>query len=384
MKQIAFHPFASIFPLLEGGAFSELAADIAAHGLREPIVLHDGKILDGRNRYRACLEAGVKPEFVTYTRADPLAYVVSLNLKRRHLDESQRAMVAARIATLPDGHRQVGQLAEVPTQPAAAITLKVGERSVRRARKVLDHGTPDLVAAVEQGAIPVSVAADLAELDEATQHGAAAEPKKAAYLAKTAKRAAQEAELSGKQAALPDRRYGVILADPPWRFEPYSRSSGLDRSADNHYPTSVLGEIMALGVPSIAAEDCVLWLWATVPMLPQALAVMDAWGFAYKSHLVWQKDRVGTGYWFRNQHELLLVGTRGDIPAPAPGTQWPSLVEAPVGRHSEKPEKFLELIEAYFPNLPKIELNRRGPARPGWDCWGLEADERLETQNDPR
>ena len=108
-------------------------------------------------------------------------------------------------------------------------------------------------------------------------------------------------------------------------------------------------------------------------MLRQALEVMAAWGFEYVSQCAWIKSKTGTGYWFRNKHEILLVGTRGNVPAPAPGTQWPSAIEAPVGRHSEKPEKFLELIEAYFPTLPKIELNRRGPARAGWSSWGLEA-----------
>lgn len=187
-------------------------------------------------------------------------------------------------------------------------------------------------------------------------------------------RAERERELAAKQQALPQQRFGVILADPEWRFEPYSRETGMDRAADNHYPTSATQVICARPVQDIAADDCVLFLWATVPMLPDALAVMAAWGFEYKSHCIWRKDRVGTGYWFRNQHELLLVGTRGNVPAPAPGTQWPSVIDAPVGAHSAKPERFIELIEAYFPNLPKIELNRRGPARPGWAAWGNEAE----------
>jgi N6-adenosine-specific RNA methylase IME4 len=118
-----------------------------------------------------------------------------------------------------------------------------------------------------------------------------------------------------RQRALPDRRYGVILADPPWRFEPYSRITGMDRAADNHYPTS------ALAVRSIAARDCALFLWATVPMLLQAHEVMAAWGFTYKSNFAWVKNRMGTGFWNRNKHELLLVGTRGHVPAPAMGTQ---------------------------------------------------------------
>lgn len=188
------------------------------------------------------------------------------------------------------------------------------------------------------------------------------------------KRNERERELGRKTAALPDRKYVVIVADPEWRFEPWSRETGMDRAADNHYPTSVLDVIAARDVASIAADDAVLYLWATAPMLPHALLVMAAWGFDYKSHHVWHKDRTGTGYWNRNSHELLLIGTRGSVPAPAPGTQWDSVIDAPVGEHSEKPEIFLRMIEELFPTVPKIELNRRGPARAGWDAWGLEAE----------
>lgn len=189
---------------------------------------------------------------------------------------------------------------------------------------------------------------------------------------KKERRADRERELAAKQSSLPEKRYGVIYADPEWRFEVYSRDTGMDRAADNHYPTSSTDEICNRPVADIAADDCVLFLWATVPMLPDALRVLAAWGFDYKSHCIWAKDRIGTGYWFRNQHEILLVGTRGSVPAPAMGTQVESLVDAPVARHSEKPEKFYQLIERYFPNLPKIELNARA-ARPGWDAWGYEA-----------
>lgn len=198
---------------------------------------------------------------------------------------------------------------------------------------------------------------------------------------KREKRDERESVLAEKQTALPNKKYGVIVADPEWRFEPYSRETGMDRSADNHYPTSPTDEIAARGTVSlglkaisIAAKDCVLFLWATAPMIEAALEVMEAWGFDYKSQFVWIKDKIGTGYWSRNKHEILLVGTRGDIPAPAMGTQWPSAIEAPVGKHSVKPEKFLEMIESYFPSLPKIELNRRGPARLGWDAWGNEIE----------
>lgn len=191
---------------------------------------------------------------------------------------------------------------------------------------------------------------------------------------KAARRAVRERDLAAKITALPTKKYGVILADPEWRFEPWSRETGMDRAPDNHYPTSELAEICARPVRSIAADDCVLFLWATVPMLPQAVYVMERWGFDYKSHFIWQKDRIGTGYWNRNAHELLLVGVRGNVPAPAPGTQRHSIIDGHVAAHSAKPEIFLEMIEEYFPNLPKIELNRRGPPRIGWDSWGAEAE----------
>jgi N6-adenosine-specific RNA methylase IME4 len=164
-------------------------------------------------------------------------------------------------------------------------------------------------------------------------------------------------------------KFNVIYADPPWRFEPFSRVSGLDRAADNHYPTMTLDAIKALPIP--AADDCVLFLWATVPMLPQALEVMVAWGFAYKSHCVWIKDSIGTGYWFRNLHELLLVGTRGEIPAPAPGEQYDSVLQLAAGAHSAKPAGFAEIIEEMFQGLPAVELFARAP-RLGWDVWGNE------------
>lgn len=196
------------------------------------------------------------------------------------------------------------------------------------------------------------------------------------HAAKQQRRAEREAELANATAVaaatLGRKIYGVIYADPPWRFEPRSRETGMDRAADNHYPTMRLDDIKALAVP--AAEDCVLFLWATVPMLPQALEVMTAWGFTYKSHFVWVKNNIGNGYWNRNKHELLLVGTRGEVPAPAPGEQYESAIEANLLEHSEKPFAFREIIEDMFPNLARVELFARHQWS-GWDTWGNEVCE---------
>ena len=122
MSALEFHPLADIFPLVEGAEFDELVADIREHGLHEPIVVFEDKILDGRNRYRACEAAGVEPTFTVYSGDDPVAYVVSLNLRRRHLNESQRAMVAAKLANMRQGARtDLSPIGEMSQARAAGL-----------------------------------------------------------------------------------------------------------------------------------------------------------------------------------------------------------------------------------------------------------------------
>lgn len=162
------HPAAQVFPLMEGDAFAGLVADVKARGLVHAIVTHEGKILDGRNRQRACEAADVVPHYTPYLGDDPIGYVVSVNLARRHMNESQRSIVAAKLATLPQGVKQTGKSAAL-TQSDAAQRLNVGERTVRDAKSVLDRGTPEVVAAVEQGDLAVSRAAEIARLSHEQQ-----------------------------------------------------------------------------------------------------------------------------------------------------------------------------------------------------------------------
>ena len=202
-------------------------------------------------------------------------------------------------------------------------------------------------------------------------------------VAKQKRRAERELALAGKILALPDKKYGVFLADPEWRDEVWSRETGLDRAPDNHYSTSAPEIIKSRPVEAIAADNSVLFLWSTIYHEAIAHEVMKAWGFEYRSQIIWKKPSMGLGRWVRSYHEILLIGVRGNVPCPAPGQQWPSVIEAPRGKHSEKPEIFYELIEAYFPNLPKIELNARRQ-RVGWEPWGLEAPENDGGESDQR
>jgi N6-adenosine-specific RNA methylase IME4 len=198
---------------------------------------------------------------------------------------------------------------------------------------------------------------------------------------KQQRRAERERFLGAKELALPDMKFGVIVEDFEWDFEVRSRQTGMDRHAANHYPVSENAHTAEEIVErtrdrfACAAADCVLFMWATVPYLAVAIDVMRQRGFRYVSSYVWGKDKISTGHWNRNKHEHLLIGVKGHIPAPAPGTQWDSLISVQAGEHSAKPERFLDMVDEYFPTLPKIELNRRGPPRPGWHAWGNEVSE---------
>jgi hypothetical protein len=157
-----FHPLANIFPMLDDDELKALAEDIKAKGLTEPITLYDGKVLDGRNRYRACelAELDLEPDNITqYEGDDALGFVVSKNLRRRHLNESQRAAIAAEIANMPQGFRSdqpSANLQKVISVPEAAELMNVSPRSVATAKTIKDH---DLKAAVKTGKKSVNAAA---------------------------------------------------------------------------------------------------------------------------------------------------------------------------------------------------------------------------------
>lgn len=193
-----FHEAAEIFPLDEEN-LAELAEDIRKNGQQVPIELFGGKIIDGRRRYKACGIAGVQPKFRDVTPTDPIAYVVSLNIHRRHLTVSQRAMVAGRVREIYDRDAKDRQaeaakrgnksragkdspvVANWPqpgtSRDAAGSTVGVGGRTVDRATKVLNNAVPEVIKAVDQGHMSVNAAAEIADLPEEEQREEAAKPK---------------------------------------------------------------------------------------------------------------------------------------------------------------------------------------------------------------
>lgn len=382
---LPFHPFAEIFPLLEGADFDELVANVARGGVRERILLHDGMVLDGRNRYRAARAAGRAIQAELFRGDDPLDLVVALNLHRRHLNEAQRALVAARLSNLSHG-RHARDEAQICVSRAAEL-LNVSPRSVDHGRVVRDRGVPELARAVERGAIAITTAADVARLPTTEQREIVAIGRPAIMAAakryRTEQAVIRHGERVEKLAAISAgnlplaglRRYPIIYMDPPWRTVTWSEVTGSSRAVENHYPTMPLDEIQALPVANLATSDALCLLWARGPLLPECIVTLQGYGFRYVSNWIWNKDQPGTGYWGREKHEQLLIGTRGAFPAPLPGTQPASVLDAPRGEPSHKPDLFLDLIDRLWPSLPKIELfGRQGlpgrTRRAGWDVWG--------------
>jgi len=170
------------------------------------------------------------------------------------------------------------------------------------------------------------------------------------------------------------KKYQIIYADPPWRYD-FSKDNS--DKIEVHYSTMSLEEICALNVPS--DDNAVLYLWATAPKLLEALQVMKSWEFIYKTHAIWDKTWIGMGYWFRGQHELLLVGTKGKFSPPKSNFRVSSVYQEKKGRHSKKPDYFRMLIEDSFDSsFNKLEMFARDRLSSGWDVWGNEVESDIE------
>lgn len=387
-KALRVHPAASLFPEMKDVEFASLKADIRERGLMVPISLSaDGRIIDGRHRYRACRELKIEPTCVRNKGYDDEATIasaiVSLNLKRRHLDESQRAMVAARLRvifakanTTPEEKGEGGDSSanlrseKGKASEKAAAALNVSARSVEHAAKVLAAATEELISAVDTGVVAVSAAALLAKLPEAIQKRITkmvveGKAKNVRLALRAERNKAQVAAIAAMDVAT--GQFPVVVIDPPWQFAK-TRPDDDTQRGQTPYPTMTEAEIAAIKIP--AAEHCILWLWVTNAHLVtgEASRILYAWGFEPKTLLTWKKSRIGVGDWLRGQTEHAILATKGNpvMQQPIPSTYF----EADVGEHSEKPTEFYKLVEAHCPG-PKVELFAR-VVREGWAQNGAE------------
>jgi N6-adenosine-specific RNA methylase IME4 len=376
------HPLADLFPPLSPDEYAALLDSIRDNGQREPITLHrDGHIIDGRNRAQICVELGIQPQNRTFDGPDSdlLAFVLDLNLKRRHLNESQRAMIAADLETMSHGGaRRSIQDANLHLDRAdAASLLKVSPRSVASAKVVRSSAIPEIVHAVRQGHMPVSQAARVAALSEAGQQRVASEMHNGKSLATTVLAATRRERVGAIELAATNcplsalgRTFPVLHADPPWQWESWSEGGQL-KAGEMHYPTMPTADIAALPVAEIAAKDTALFMWFLPGMMPDALRVVEAWDFTYITFAIALKPRITCGHWFRGQFEPLLLATRGDMPPP-PELHSSVFEWTTSGPHSTKPDSVRDWIASAYPDVGRIELFAR-TASPGWAAWGNQA-----------
>ncbi|UCI23707.1 MT-A70 family methyltransferase [Mesorhizobium sp. B2-8-5] len=370
-----------LLPRLSAEEYAALERSIIAHGVLVPVEYDEaGEIIDGHHRVEICESHGLVdwPRFVRkgLSEIDKRTLSRELNFARRHLSTAQKQAVIA------------DQLRDTPSISSRAIAAMLG----------VDHKTVSAVRGklVKGGEIPHH---DEVEGKDGVRQPATKpiktafvpdQPNVREYMAGAKMIRAGQQELRHKvrlahmdmvaekgRSSAPQklsRVYPVYCADPPWRFGVRSEVTGREKSAENHYPTLPTDEICELLSGLIGGEHpAVCFLWATNPMLLDGLRVLQACGFVYVHHWIWDKEVAGTGYWGRDRHELLLIGRRGDIAAPLPGTQPETVHRERKGKHSAKPDFFAEQIEKLFPGVARLELFAR-TARPGWDVWGYEVD----------
>lgn len=352
-----------LVPPVSNTDFQSLKQSIKENGLYIPIVINQsGTILDGHHRYRACQELGLEPRTEVKTFADLLSekqFVIESNLRRRHLNDFQKSELGHILEPIESELAKIRQLAALKNTKISLGSVSLGSndqngrvidkiaekvglsaKTYQRAKTIIENAPEELKEKVRAGQTSIN------------------------YAYKAVKRAQQHQNTP----TLPEGKFDIILADPPWEYDINTRGS-----PDDHYQTLDIESIKPMKVP--AANDAILFLWATAPKLQEALDVIRAWGFEYKTHLVWIKDKIGTGYYVRGQHELLLIARKGSIPIPEESNRPPSVFNAPRTEHSKKPDVIYELIEEMYPNRKYFEMFARSK-RNRWEGWGLEVQEK--------
>jgi len=363
-----------------------LEESIIRHGVLTPVDYDEaGNILDGHTRVEICESLGLVdwPRFIRkgLDDAEKRTLARELNVARRHLTAAQkRELIEGQLRDTPSiSSRAIAAMLGVNDKTVTKVrdrliaTAEIPQLETTEGRDGKERRRPIRTAFLPEAANVrefMSTAKDIR--DRQREHSRAVRTDLIKAIAEKGTVTAGE---------MPVAAFPVIYADPPWEQEAYSDETGQDRGLS--YPAMPLDDIKALctGDRSPATRDAILLLWVTASRLKDGLDVMEAWGFTYKSHVVWDKVNIGLGRWVRDRHELLLIGTRGNFPGLIPGTQPHSLYSETKDRHSVKPTWFASQIDRLWPDLPKLELFQRKDSlhfadvrlNGTWSFWGFEA-----------
>jgi N6-adenosine-specific RNA methylase IME4 len=381
-------PCAEAFPAMLVDEFEALKASISRNGLQDPLLLWNGRIMDGRHRLKACQALGITPHVVElagpYEAAKSAAFASNIN--RRHLGIGQRALLAAQLASHKRGQtKSAKQDAPALTQEEAARLFAISRDAVQKACRLLTLAETSILNQVREGTMSLHEAnvtsttgrAGLVAqttIEERKALRVAAAVKERLGEASRAQRLNKQAAISEKNQALPTgAKYSVILADPPWDYGMPNDRAPSRVIPQEKYPTMAVDAICAMDVAALTADDAMLFLWCPASLLPDGLRVMQAWGFEYSSNWVWHKTAgklTCGGGTATIHHEHLLVGKRGTgLTIAGKKLRQSSVLGAPVTQHSAKPVEAHKRIEALYPKLNRVELFSRS-ARDGWTAWG--------------
>jgi len=356
------HKFADIFPMIEGDGLENLKQDIKEHGQLEPVILYEGKILDGRNRYRACKELGLDVKTEEYKGEKPLEFVISLNFKRRHLTQSQAGVIALTILPMMEdearkrlktstGGSNPQPLEKLPkpeepfhSSKEAGKLFNVSEKYVREAKK-LKETSPELFEEVRMG------------------HKNFSEIKKEQRAEKLAK---QREEIQKESFEKPSGDYDVIVIDPPWNYQEDSVYDADGFRGTCPYPTMSIEQIKNITLP--AKDDCVIWLWTTNKHIFDCREILNEWGFEIKSILTWDKEHIAIGRWLRSQTEHCILAVKGK--PYYQNTKYGTIIREKRTEHSSKPELFYKIVEEICAGRKLDYFARK--KREGWDVYGDE------------
>ena len=395
---LSMHELATMFPPMSDEEYEGLKADIAMNGAHQPVAVWRGQIIDGRHRYQACQDLGIQaPLKYLPNDADPVSYIMSANMSRRHLTPSQRSIIAEEIRTIRpvvDMERgNNGNTTNSSTEEFRRITqadmrdqLHVGHGSIDRAAKVRRDGIKPIAEAVKVGLVSVRDAEMIVERDKETQ-GKALEAVKAgqARTLISAVNAMDRRELAENPPPLPTGTYRTVVIDPPWHITKSDRSVRPNQQGFD-YPTMTLDEIAQLPVDELLADDGWVFLWTTQRYLPSVFNYVDDsiepknrvhgllahWGLDYRFTMVWHKPG-GMQIFGLPQFdcEFVVVASKGN-PMFIDRKNFSTVLEAPRAGHSVKPEEFYDLLRRVTAT-PRLDMFGRRDIE-GFAAWGNEGE----------
>ncbi len=384
--------FRSLIPSLRQEEFLQLEANITNEGCREPLVVWEGyKILiDGHHRHRICETYRIPYKIVELkleSRFDVKRWIIMNQIGKRNITNDARLYLIGRYYR-DVKHNQGGDRTRamyrnctLHSKELVGRMFNIHPNTVMNASKfskALDRIAeiqPESKELIEDGTIKTTQT-DIVKLAtlpaEDIERVLVQVIDKKDNLNNINRLITRERKVKSiiNQSLQTDKKYNVIYADPPWRYEHASDST---MNVEAHYDTLSLDDICNLNVSDISHTDAVLFLWSPSALLFNAMNVINAWGFEYRTCMVWFKKAPVLGHNLKQVHELLLIAKKGNLPAPLPENRPVSVVEAPREGHSKKPDVFYEVIEKMYPEFSKIELFARR-RRLGWDCWGDEVD----------